>query len=52
MKSHDRCVAENIVAEAAEMKGKGRYIVNTEFLDDLDPSDGAEQYDEVVENTV
>jgi hypothetical protein len=47
MKYHDKCVAEEIVAEAAETRGKGRYIVNNEFLGELDTSDGAEQYDEV-----
>jgi len=46
MKEHDKCVAEQIVAEAAEMRGKGRYIVNTEFLGELDTSDGADQYDQ------
>ena len=46
MKEHDKCVAEQIVAEAAEMRGKGRYIVNNEFLGELDTSDGAEQYDQ------
>ena len=46
MKYHDKCVAEEIVAEAAETRGKGRYIVNNEFLGELDSSDAAEQYDQ------
>ena len=46
MKEHDKCIAEQIVAEAAEVKGKGRYIVNNEFLGKLDSSDGANQYDD------
>ena len=38
LKSHDICVAEDIIAEAADMEGKkktgkGRYIVNSEWFE-------------------
>jgi len=48
IKYHDKCIAEQIVAQAAETRGKGRYIVNEEFVSGLDTSDGAEQFDQEI----
>ena len=33
IKKHDRCVAEQIVAEAAEVRGKGRFFKHKLLLD-------------------
>ena len=38
MRNHDKCVAENIIADAAETRGRrkggiGRYIVNNEWIE-------------------
>merc|ERR1719234_3047780 len=46
IKKHDQCVAKQIVAEEAEVRGKGRYIINPEMMEAGDSSDGSQQFDQ------
>merc|ERR1712192_212097 len=46
IKKHDQCVAKQIVAEEAEVRGKGRYIINPEMMEAEDSSDGSQQFDQ------
>jgi len=42
MKTHDRCVAEDIIAKAAQGEAKGRYSVNSDWMEGLSESDSDE----------
>merc|ERR1712203_641449 len=46
IKKHDECVAKQIVAGQAELRGKGRYIINPEMMEASDSSDGSEPFDQ------